>query len=230
METSTQHPFSFLTMRTLLQHTGFRARNISQFMIILQEIDDWSIFLHIHHAFRRHQVWTVEWVNDFSQWLMTALGEDEIATEIMNLDFWSFASIQEIREAMLEILNQKKWPRRTVPPHRGFHFLTTRNFVIPLDYSAYSLVEFSNCLKQISPLSIFYHVFVAKIVYSRGMNDFSSWILETLKPRGVSTAVEIVNEIENINPYVISLETYRDRLLRILSPHVLDSVDDSEDK
>src|SRR3989338_10066515 len=100
---STKVPFEFYTSSQLVEITGRKAANLKEFLNIIKEIDDSSIFYHVHHAFREHQFAPGVYTNDFAHWVGEELNENVLAEKLANINIKDFTEIQSLRARITEI-------------------------------------------------------------------------------------------------------------------------------
>ncbi|MEE8638418.1 MAG: DUF5752 family protein, partial [Candidatus Margulisiibacteriota bacterium] len=61
-----KEPFRFYTSSILVEITGKKAHHLKEFVNILKEIDESSIFFHVHHALRDYSFAAGQYSNDFA--------------------------------------------------------------------------------------------------------------------------------------------------------------------
>jgi hypothetical protein len=91
--------------------------------------------------------------------------------------------------------------------------MSCRTFVLPTPYQARNLKEFRDVLRKVSINSIYFHIFEARLRLERGDNDFSYWF------EGIGQK-ELAEEISRLDPYTITLEGLRNKIIQQVSRHV----------
>ena len=204
-------PFQFTSVRSLTEHTGFTASNLHEFVEKVKIVPESCIFHHFHRSFLQHNFLAADYSNDFSYWTREVLQIIPLAEKLGNIDAMQFASIEELRQAILTICEpyaEQEKELSFVPPEKKFHFLSSRNFEYPTSFSAHNLETFMECLSKVSQNSIYYHFFIAHMRIGTHINDFSMWISTSLHNE------ELASKISRLNPQMYSLETLRSKILK----------------
>jgi hypothetical protein len=84
--------------------------------------------------------------------------------------------------------------------------MSCRTFIVPTPYLVADLKEFCSALEQVSLNTLYFHVFEAPLRLKRDENDFSAWFRLLGKEK-------LASEISSFDPYTITLERLRKRLL-----------------
>lgn len=99
--------FEFIKAHSFVIPTGFTARNLKEFTMIMDKVTIHSIYFHIFEARLRLE----KGVNDFSFWIGTSAGAAEIAKKIAALDPYTF-TMEGLRHKIINIIAEwcnKKW-------------------------------------------------------------------------------------------------------------------------
>src|SRR3990167_4601013 len=100
-----EKPFEFYTSSQLVEITGRKAANLKEFLEIIKEIEDSSIFYHVHQAFREHQFAPGHYTNDFAHWVGEELNENALAERMANINIKDFTEIKSLRARIAEIVD-----------------------------------------------------------------------------------------------------------------------------
>ena len=92
--------FYFNETITLVFPAGARARNLAEFLLALKFVDASSIYYHFFEA--RNRVG----INDFSAWLRDALGREELAKRLHEIDLLMH-TVAEIRELLASLIEEE---------------------------------------------------------------------------------------------------------------------------
>jgi len=89
--------FHFMSCQTFVLPTGYRARNLEEFIEKIKIVDINSIYFHIFEAKLRLK----KEQNDFQTWL-EEIGEKKLAEKLSNLDPYNM-TLENLRKKILEI-------------------------------------------------------------------------------------------------------------------------------
>lgn len=87
-------------------------------------------------------------------------------------------------------------------------------FELPTPYVAHNLIEFRDCLKQISIHSLYFHIFTGKLHEPLGVNDFSDWLIKNLNE------TDLARQIDKLDPYTQTMEGLRQRLIQLVERRI----------
>jgi Family of unknown function (DUF5752) len=211
--------FYFHTRLNLVELLGGQAKNLSQLLEGLRQVPGSSIYYHTHRFLQQHHYLSPEPPNDFAFWVTNSLGIDLVGEKLASVDTVRFRSIRALREKFLEILEPiifgQEFRNTQCQEGEEFHFMSCRTFILPTAYQAENLKEFRDVLQKISINSIYFHIFEARLRLERGDNDFSNWFEEIGQK-------ELAMEISRLDPYTITLEGLRRKIIQLVSQYVKD--------
>ncbi|MDD2752220.1 MAG: DUF5752 family protein [Candidatus Omnitrophica bacterium] len=215
-----KEPFRFCTRLHLSELTGLRAANLSQLLALIKDVPGACIYNHTHRFLQQHQYLSPEPPNDFAFWVTDTLGEDELGEELVSIDTMQYSRISDLREKITSTietylqdnpLSKLKFARAG----EDFHFIKSVSFILPTNYVAYDLREFTDILKKITMDSIYFHIFEARLRLEKQTNDFSYWIENSLGDR------QLAQEISEFDPYTRTLEDLRNTIIQIAKKRIL---------
>jgi len=204
--------FRFYTSSLLVEITGKNAHHLKEFVRILKEIDESSIFYHVHNAFREYSFAPGKYSNDFARWVAEDVEESALAEKLSSIYVRDFTNIEDIRKRLIEIVENhlnSATEIRKAPEGREFHFLRSIAIVSPTEYEAMTLSEFVVALKRVGMRSLYFHFFEAHLRLGRKTNDFSNWLRFSLDNP------QMADEIEALDPYFMTMDQLRDRIIDI---------------
>ena len=211
LETS-KEPFLFKTELSLVTLTGFKATDIRELCDGLKKVPDACIYYHTHNFLQQHQFLVQEPPNDFAYWATHILNESKIGERLASIDTVRFHSLENLRSELIAaiepFLNEKDILRR-IYPEQEFHFMKSVLFILPTSYTASTLREFIECLKNVSLYSLYYHLFDTRLRTPSHINDFSVFL-------GRLGEKAIAREVERLDPYSQTMEDVRRRIIRLL--------------
>lgn len=208
-----RNEFRFYTCQNLLELTGKKARDLRELLEGIQEADDSVIFNHTHNFLIRHHYLKPEPSSAFAHWTREFLHEDRLAEKLNNISTVEFNRIQDLKEEIVRVIErylEESGSTARAPQGEEFDFVRSVDFVFPTPYVATNLYEFVEALRVISPNSIYFHFFMAKLRLERGENDFSCWIEESVE------APELAARISRLDPYMYTLEELREAIIAII--------------
>jgi len=207
-------PFRFRTRLTLTEVTGRKAFNIAELLEGIKAADDAVIYHHTHRFIKQSHHLVPEGANDFAYWVTNTVQADRLGEELTSIDIVQYHSLADIREAFVKMLerhiSENSDPMRIVAPGREFHFMRAIRFSLPTEGAAGDYAGFIECLRNVSVSSLYLHVFEACLRPPYGVDDFSHWFK-------INFNDEIIGkEISRLDPYSYTLESLRQRIIRII--------------
>ena len=155
-----------------------RAKTGGQLLEGIRSVPDSSIYFHTHRFLQAHHYLTPEPSNDFAYWTTNVLNDAQLGEKLSSIDIVQFQSIADLRHQLVDIIETHMRAATRVPdcpPGEEFYFMASRIFVMQTPYVAHSTIEFREILTRVSILSLYYHMFDAKLRLGNGENDFSRW-------------------------------------------------------
>ena len=211
--------FRFYTRLNLSELTGLKAANLTQLLNLLKEVPGSSIYHHTHRFLQQHQYLSPEPPNDFAYWITEMLGENELAERLASIDTVQFPHIRNLREKIIKTIKDylKENPSakcKVAKKDEEFHFIKSVSFILPTNYIATDLREFSDILKKITIDSIYFHVFEARLRLEKETNDFSLWMENSIQNK------KLADEIARLDPYTRTLEDLRNVIVKMTESEI----------
>jgi hypothetical protein len=205
-------PFAFYTERHLVVLTGRRASNLNELLQHITEVSGASIFYHNHYADVMHHRERPRVYNDFAYWVSHALQDQQLGERLAAIDLLTLTSIKALRETIMSTIREhlaaSRPALRPCAPGDEFHFCEAESFIMSTGMVAHDLPEFFAQLEQVSSSSLHFHFFESRLRLERPTNDFSQW----LRARGEA---RLAKKIDNLNPYEMTLDELRGRIVRL---------------
>jgi hypothetical protein len=198
---------------SLSQTTGVKTATLSELIQAVEIVAPGAVFHHTHQFYLKGTLVAPEYPNDFAVWVAENLEERALAEKLACLDFYSMKSVEEIRRAIVRILEDYRdhFPApRPARPGDEFFFNDSITLVIPTGFRARDITEFRMALRQVGPSSIYYHFFEARIRMESPSDDFSFWVEQSLGRRN------LCHQIRQLDPYLYSLEGLRRKLIELV--------------
>ena len=120
-----------------------------------------------------------EFRNDLAIWAARHLGDRVLAERIGILNPYSFSSLEELRERLLEIVSERGSERPSEvwhPAGEEFRFMRAATVIFETGTRLHSLAELRQAMPALSQSSVYYHFVEARRRTENGMDDFSLWL------------------------------------------------------
>ncbi len=212
------NPFWFSECFLMPMPIGKKAINLRELYDVLLEVGEPVHYFHLMQSRLAITQAGVEYPNDFALWAATSLQDTKLAEKLSSFDPFDYDNIGEVRQAVLDILEEYLWDLHDVPwarPGFEFHFCEASMVVIRNEIPAATLKEFCSALNKVGLDSVYYHFFEARHrLGMRQIDDFSYWIETNF---GLP---ELVADIRDIDIYFYTLKEIRDTLLKLINHHL----------
>jgi len=208
-------PFYFFTQVHLIKLLGIKAKNPVELLKGLKKVPHSSIYYHTHKFLQQHYYLSPEPPNDFAYWVTSILGLKELGESLVSINTIDFITIEELRQEFITRLEDYiSKGKHLVDCSNGFefHFMSCKTFVLPTSFIANNLEEFKEALSKISIGSLYFHIFEARWRLKGKENDFSAWL------KGIGRT-EIAEELYKLDPYTITLEGLREKIIKIIDEY-----------
>jgi len=212
-----EEPFRFHSRTHLTELTGLKAKNLREFGEVLKKAPDGVIYYHTHHFLEQHHYLTPEPSNDFAVWVSDALGDEVLGERLASVDTFGFPNLEALRDRLVGIIEEYLATGsnfREAMSGREFHFMKSVSVVLPTPYVAHDLREFAETLRKISLGSLYFHVFESRLRLGKGLNDFSTWLQDSLGE------AELAEDIARLDPYTYTLEGLRSALIQLIEKRI----------
>jgi hypothetical protein len=206
-------PFAFASRLNLTLLTGIKARDIAQLLENIRVVPKAVVYFHTHHFLVQHQFLSPEPPNDFAFWVSNILLEERLGEELAAIDILRFSKIHDLRDEICRVIEKymEHNPEvRAAPSGMEFHFRRSVSFVLKTGPAVRNLVEFRDALMTVSPNSISFHMFDARLRLERGDNDFSNWIEKSLDRK------KLADELRRLDPYTHTEEGLRQAMIALV--------------
>jgi hypothetical protein len=212
------NPFWFQECFLIPMPIGRRAINLRELLQAVREAEESVLYYHLLQSRLIQSQPAVEYPNDFAVWAASALQDSRLAEKLSSFDPFEYKTLTDVRQAMVDIMEEYLWDLPTVPwarPGMEFHFCEASTVVMRSEFSATNLLEFCQALRKVGLDSIYYHFFESRWrLDPQDMEDFSYWI-------GTNFDLpELVAAIRSIDVYFYTLTEIRTTLLDLIHQHV----------
>jgi hypothetical protein len=218
-----QNSFIFSEYFLMPKPTGKKAGDLREFLQYLREVTEPVLTYHLWEYRLTFTQPIVEYPNDFALWAATGLHDPNLAERLSDLDLFDFADMTQVREVLVELLEDYMWDfhhNPQVQPGYEFYFCEASAVVMNTGIEAKTLREFCRGLGTVGLDSVYYHFVEARRrLGDRKMDDFSHWIDTNF---GLPA---LVADIRDIDIYFYTLTEIRNSVLSLISEEAGESCD-----
>ncbi len=213
-----ESPFWFQECFIMPMPIGVTASNLRELLHALKEVDEAVLSYHLWQSRLAIAHPALEYPNDFAKWSATALQESILAEKFSAFSPFGFEDMEEIREALVEVLEEYLWDFPSSPwvrPGYEFHFCEASTVVFRSGIVAGTLGELHSGLERVGLDAVYYHCLDARWrLRSEKMDDVSFWIETNY---GLP---ELVSAVRDIDVYFYTFEEIRNEVLDLMSPYL----------
>ncbi len=206
--------FEFSEYFRMTMPTGNKATNLRELLQFLREMTEPVLKYHLWQSRLNITQPSLEYSNDFAAWAATGLHDDLLAEKLSGIDPFDYQNLTQVREAMVEMLEEYLWDSSHYPqvrPGYELYFCEASAVVLHAGISARTLREFCGALQTVGLDSVYYHFVEARRrLGDRKMDDFSRWIADNF------TMPSLVTAIREIDLYFYTLAEIRDTILALV--------------
>lgn len=197
--------------------TGEKAQNLRELRDRIKTIGPGSIYYHFWGGRLRPGFDDPEYNNDFASWGRHALHDGKIAERLGAIDPREFASIEDLRQEIIEVIEERLDESEMVPWSKAdeqFNFMTSHIVVFTTKKSMTDPKELSSAIPNMSVGSIFYHFIDAMRRTPDNVDDFREWL------SGFDGKYsELCEQIAKLDPYFLTLSQLREHLSQIFKSY-----------
>jgi len=207
-----EHPFVFVGCWELREMLGRSARDERQLLEAIEEVPLDSIYYHTHSFLLRHKYIAGPYPNDFATWAAIQVRDRVLGEKLGILSPYDFQNLESLRAEIVTIISDHLSRLQIIPRviyEEPFHFMQSRIISAPMGLQVRTLAEFRDVLAGVDASVIYYHTFEAILRLGKPKGDFALWMEEQLD------LPELGERISKIDPYRISLESVRSRILNL---------------
>jgi hypothetical protein len=210
--------FNILDCALIVIATGEKAQNLRELRDILRTIHPGCLYYHFWGGLLRPHFDSPEFQNDFAEWTSNKLRDSKISEQLSIIDPNVFADIEDLRQEVVEIIEQRLSESEHVPwvkTGQEFHFIRSQIVIFNTGVYLKSPQDLLEIIPNMSPGSIFYHFIYARRRTPENKNDFSIW----LKDFGDKYKV-LRDDLDKIDPYFTTLNELRQEISTIFHKNV----------
>ena len=192
--------------------TGVHASTLIEFREKLAEADTACLFYHFWSGRLRPQFTHPEYPNDFAAWAHRQLHDLPLAEKLGVIDPIIYRDWEDVRKDILDIIDEsldEKDVILSLKKENQFHFIKSKILIFDTEQRIAKPEDLPAALPSFTLSSIFYHFIDAKRRAKDHIDDFSYWL------KSFENHERLTKEIQQIDPYFISLSELRDKLTKI---------------
>ncbi len=214
-------PFYVKDCALAVLSTGEAAGSLSELKERLSTIPSSSLYYHFWGRRLRPSFGHPELHNDFALWTYLCLHDKVLSERLGIIDPTDFADLEDLRGTLLHVLSERlqeethfvAWPTQ----ENKFHFLESIIVVFDASTTIDKPADLKIHLPSFTHTSLFYHFIDARRRTASSRDDFSVWLQE----EGGPEYDELVNKIQHIDPYFLSLHEQKHKLIEIINRHFI---------
>jgi len=153
--------------------------------------------------------------NDFAVWARHKLGDNILAERLAMIDPYSFASMEDLRRLLLDIIDERLSEVSMIPwvrPGHEFYFTEASTIVFDTNKKISVPDELDSAILDMTTGSIYYHFLEARRRTPFGSDDFTHWLGEF----GDAQSAAYIEAISHIDFTFYTLTELRTELARVL--------------
>jgi hypothetical protein len=209
-------PFEVKDCALLVRMSGLSpATNLREMRDRVAGCSESVLFHHYCEATLRATFDNPDYRNDFAVWAKLYLGDRVLAERLGILDPYSFRSLEELRAATLEVIDERLGESLMVPwarPGDEFLFLEATTVVFDAGIRIAHPSRLGAVIRRMTNGSVYFHFLEARRRPPFGKDDFTAWLMgdeEANRP--------YIRALASVDFYFHSLPHLRRELGRVLT-------------
>jgi hypothetical protein len=191
--------------------------NLRELFDALRVVSDAVIEHHVLRCALEDHFELYEFPNDLARWAWDALGDHTLGEQLGLIDPYRHRSTQAVREALLDVIEQRLWGLDRIPwcrPGLELYLVESRLVAFNTGQHFETPVALAEAIGRMPLRSIFFHVHDARRRTNGRTDDFSRW----LEAYGVEPG--LVEDLRKIDFYALNLSQLRIAICEILQQHL----------
>ena len=159
--------------------TGARAQNLRELHQRIGEADAGCFYYHFWGGLLRARFEDPEYRNDFAAWAAHGLRDPRLAERLGIIDPAAYPNLEELRHAVLEVIEERLDESEMVPWAKGdhqFHFIRSQMVVFRTGDQVERTEALPAAVARMSPGSVFYHFVDARLRHESSLDDLCVWL------------------------------------------------------
>jgi len=202
--------FNIMDCALIAIATGEKAQNLRELRDQLKNTHPGCLYYHFWGGLLRPHFDDPEFQNDFAVWASRNLHDAKISEQLSLIDPNSFEVIEDLRQEVIEIIEQRLFESEYVPwvkAGQEFQFIRSQIVIFGTGVCLNNPKELLDIIPNMSLGSIFYHFIDSRRRTPNSKNDFSTWLA------GFDTIYEALSDnLDKIDPYFTTLNELRQEI------------------
>jgi hypothetical protein len=174
-----REPFSVFECSLARRATGKICTNLRELLDAVRTMPDAVLEHHIIRCALEDHFELHEFPNDLARWCWNVLGDNVLGEQLGLIDPYLLASTAALREAIVNILEERLWHLDRVPWCRSgyeLHLVGSRLIAFDTGERVTTPMELHDAIERMTLRSLFYHVHEARRRTCGLTDDFSLWL------------------------------------------------------
>jgi hypothetical protein len=213
-------PFALFDCSLARQATGRVCFNLREMLEAVRTVPDTVLEHHLLHCTLEDYFELYEFPNDLARWCWEGLGDNILAEQLGLVDPYRYASIAELRLAIINLIEDRLWGLERAPwcrAGRELYLMSSRLIAYDTGERFPTPAALAEAIERIPLRSLYYHVYEARRRTSGRIDDFSAW----LERYGASPT--LVTRLQAIDFYFLNLTQLRQELLQAFRQYLPES-------
>lgn len=198
--------------------TGRHAQNLRELREHLAAVDPMCVYSHFWLSRLQARSAELEFANDFAAWAHGALHDPVLAERLSMLDPSDFDDLEELRQAVLELVEQRLDEREMVPwakPGQRFDFLQAQLVVFDTGETVDRPEQLAESVRRWSAGSLFYHLIDARRRRPDRLDDVRAW----LSAWGLGESA-LARELGALDWQLLTMAELREKVAALCAAHL----------
>jgi len=217
---SSLEPFMVFDCSLVRRAAGRSCSNLRELRDAIQIVPEAVLEHHLMHCALEDHFELYEFPNDLARWCWSCLGDQILGEQLGLLDPYQQTAMAAVREALLNVIDERLWGLERVPwcrPGLELHLIQSRLVTYDTGERIPTPAALAEAIERMSVRSLYYHVHEARRRSQGQTDDFSQW----LKSAGVEP--HVVARFRAVDFYFLNLAQLRQELLQVFRQYLIDA-------
>jgi hypothetical protein len=181
MATSVVQPFAVFDCSLARCASGRVCSNLRELLDAVRTVPESVLEHHLMRCQLEDHFELYEFPNDLARWCWSGLGDHVLGEQLALIDPYQYASVGELRSALVDAIEDRLWSLDRVPwcrPGLDLHLLESRLIAYDTGDRFSTPAALGEAIERMSLRSLFYHVHEARRRTDNRSDDISAWLEE----------------------------------------------------